>query len=235
MKNWYSIKAKAKDAEVWIYEEIGDYWDSGVSSKQFAKDLKDIGPVDTITVHLNSPGGIVWDGIAIYNLLKQHAAKVIVSIEGLAASIASVIAMAGDETRMAENAMMMIHDPWGVAVGSAEDMRKTADAMDKVKDSILAAYVAKCGGKTKEKNLSEMMAVETWLSAQEAMECGLVDSITDELQIAASFDLSKFKFKKIPEQFVKAENTDMRQRLAAMSIKTQRIRAACGPQGMPAS
>ncbi len=225
-KKWWSIKAKAKDAEIWIYEEIGDFWDAGVSAKDFAKDMQTIGKVDRIILHLNSPGGIVWDGIAIYNILKQHPAQVSVNIEGLAASIASVVAMAGNEVIMAENAMMMIHDPWGFSMGSADEMRKTADMLDKVKESILNAYVAKSNGKTDEPKFVDLMSAETWMNASEAMDFGLIDSVSESIQLAASFDLSKYKYRNAPQNRV--ECSDSRQRCARMSIKCQQLRAASG-------
>lgn len=225
MKKWYSIKAKAQDAEIWIYEEIGDFWDGGVSAKQFAEDLKGLGRVNNITLHLNSPGGVVTDGIAIYNLLKQNQARITVNIEGWAASIASVIAMAGDEILMAENGLMMIHDPWGLAIGNAADMRAAADVLDKMRDSIIMAYAKK--SKRDDHNFAELMAAETWMTAQEALDYGLIDKITDSMQMAASFDLSKFKYRNIPEKF-QPQNTDHRQRLASMSMTCKKIKVASG-------
>jgi ATP-dependent Clp protease, protease subunit len=234
MKKWYSIKGKAQDAEIWIYEEIGDFWDSGISAKSFAEELKALGKVDNIFLHLNSPGGVVWDGIAIYNLLKQNSARVNVSIEGLAASIASVVAMAGDEVTMAENAMMMIHNPWGITIGNAGDHRAAADMLDKIGDSIILAYLDK-QKKTmpdeemdpQKKKMAGLMDAETWMSAQEAMDHGLIDKIGESIKMAASFDLSKFKYRKIPENF-KAGNMDYRQRKALQDMACKRIKAACG-------
>jgi ATP-dependent Clp protease protease subunit len=234
MKKWYSIKAKAQDAEIWIYEEIGNFWGEGVSAKSFAEDLKALGKVNNIFLHLNSPGGIVWDGIAIYNLLKQHQARVNVSIEGLAASIASVVAMAGDEITMAENAMMMIHNPWGLTIGNAGDHRAAADMLDKIGDSIILAYLDKQkktmpdeGMDPQKKKMAGLMDAETWMSAQEAMDHGLIDKITQSLDMAASFDLSKFKYRHIPENF-KPANMDIRQKLAQQNSACQRITAASG-------
>jgi len=201
---WYDIKAKAKDAEIWIYEEIGDFWDGGVSAKEFAKELKALGKVETINLHLNSPGGVVTDGIAIYNLLKQNQARINVNIEGWAASIASVVAMAGDEISMAENGLMMIHDPWGLAIGNSADMRAAADVLDKMRDSIVMAYVKKAKQEDQEassEKFAGLMAAETWMTAQEALDHGLIDNITDTVKMAASFDLSKFKYRNLPENF----------------------------------
>ena len=117
--------AQAKDAEIIIYDEIGAF---GIPAKAFLDELKALGPVPEVTVRINSPGGSVFDGVAIYNALKRHDAVVTVWIDGIAASIASMIAMAGDEVVMPENAMLMLHDPSGLAIGTAADMRALADA-----------------------------------------------------------------------------------------------------------
>ena len=230
--NWYKIVNKSDKAEIWIYEEIGNFWGEGVSAKSFAKDLKALGKIDNILLHLNSPGGVVWDGIAIYNLLKQHQARVNVSIEGLAASIASVVAMAGDEITMAENAMMMIHNPWGLTIGNAGDHRQAADMLDKIGDSIILAYVNKQNPNPDEmdpqkKKMAGLMDAETWMSAQDAKDLGLVDNITESIKMAASYDLSRFKYRHTPETF-KPENMDIRQKLARQNIACQRIKAASG-------
>jgi ATP-dependent Clp protease protease subunit len=224
MKN-YSMQAKGnKKAEIAIYQEIGGYWD-GVSAKQFAEDLKGLGDIDEINLRMNSPGGEVFEGITIYNVLKNHKARVIVDIDGLAASIASVIAMAGDEIRMADNALMMIHDAWGFAVGTADDMRKTADTMDKVNGTIIGTYVKRTS--KEEAKIIDMMHAETWMTAKEAKENGFIDQITDALEMAAHFDLNKFKYRNTPQNNFKADN---RCRLASMSLAAQKIRIASNPK-----
>ena len=145
----------------------------------------------TIHLHINSPGGSVFDGQAIYTAIKRHPADVISYVDGLAASIASVIALAGNTVVMAENALFMIHDPWGSASGTAADMRLTADILDKVKATIVNAYCAKTGKPADE--VEAMMTAETWMSAQEAVDEGFADEVSAEIQLAASFDLSRFK------------------------------------------
>lgn len=194
----YSMKAQTTEAEIWLYEEIGggDWFGSGISAKQFANDLKALGKVKQISLRLNSPGGDVFDGIAIYNILKQNPARVIVYVDGLAASIASVIAMAGDEIHMAGNATMMIHKAWGMTIGNSADMQAMADTLAKLDGTLTGTY-AKRTGKEFEV-ISQMMADETWMNAQEAFDLGFVDRITEELKLAAHFDLDKFKFKKNP-------------------------------------
>lgn len=189
-QSWYSIKAKAADtAEISIYDEIG-FW--GVSAASFAQDLKDCGNnLKQINLHIHSPGGDVFDGIAIYNLLKNHPANVTVYIDGLAASMASVIAMAGNEVIMPENAMMMIHKPWGIQGGDADDMRKYADLLDKVENTLIPAYASKTG-KTPEE-LAEMLTAETWLNGKECVEQGFADKLAEPLVAMASIKSRKLE------------------------------------------
>lgn len=196
-QSWYSIKAKANDtAEISIYDEIG-YW--GITAKSFSKDLKALGNnLKQINLHIHSPGGDVFDGIAIYNLLKNHPANVTVYIDGLAASMASVIAMAGNEVIMPENAMMMIHKPWGIQGGDAEDMRKYADLLDKVENTLIPAYASKTG-KTPEE-LAEMLSAETWLNGKECVEQGFADKLAEPLVAMASIKSRKLEdFENMPK------------------------------------
>jgi hypothetical protein len=130
MKTWYQIKAKSdkpKAADISIYDEIG-MW--GVSASAFMRDLRSMGELDEINLSIHSPGGDVLDGWAIYNALKNNKAKVTARVEGLAASMASVILMAADEIEIPENAYVMIHNPWGVAIGDAEELRDTAELIE---------------------------------------------------------------------------------------------------------
>lgn len=196
-QSWYSIKAKANDtAEISIYDEIG-FW--GVTAQSFSKDLKALGNnLKQINLHIHSPGGDVFDGIAIYNLLKNHPANVTVYIDGLAASMASVIAMAGNEVIMPENAMMMIHKPWGIQGGDAEDMRKYADLLDKVENTLIPAYANKTG-KTPEE-LAEMLSAETWFNGKECVEQGFADKLAEPLVAMASIKSRKLEdFENMPK------------------------------------
>jgi len=199
----YSMQAADKGVgEIFLYDDIGDSWD-GTTAKSFAEDLKGLGELRTLNVFINSPGGYVFDGVAIYNQLKRHKARKVVQIDGIAASIASVIAMAGDEIAIAANGMMMIHDPWAFAFGTAAEMRKMADSLDKVRDSILGTYVRRTGADGE--RIEAMMAEETWFDAEDALELGFADKITEEVAIAAKargFDLSKFR--NAPAELVKA-------------------------------
>ncbi len=186
---WFEFVSKGvSELEILIYDEIGAW---GVSAKDFATELNRFKDVKNITLRLNTPGGSVMDGNAIYNALKRHKAQVAVEIDGMALSMGSVIAMAGDTITMAENAMFMIHNPWGMAVGDSDELRKTADVMDKMKNTIITPYVNKTGMDAKD--VSELMDNETWFDASEALDKGFIDSITDYVEISAHFDLSKFQ------------------------------------------
>ena len=171
-----------------IYDEIGAF---GIPAKTFLDELKALGPVAELTVRINSPGGSVFDGVAIYNALKRHDAAITVWIDGIAASIASMIAMAGDEVVMPENAMLVLHDPSGLVAGTASDMRAMADALDKMAAAMVAAYRDKSGRDDAE--IEALMAAETWLSAEEAVELGLADRVEQPVKMAAHFDLSRFR------------------------------------------
>jgi len=197
----YQIKSKAKSAEILIYEEIGAGWLGGISAKQFADDVKTLKKVSNINVRINSEGGSVFDGHAIYNTLRNHPAHITVDIDGLAASIASIIAMAGDEIRMAENGFMMIHDPWMVAAGTADELRGQADVMDKVQEKLVNTYVNRTGGNPED--IAAWMADETWMNAEEALERGFIDSINEETRMAAV--VHKDRYKHTPENLIPPE------------------------------
>lgn len=184
----YKIIAKGKAAELFLYGFVGG-WD-GVTAKRVADDLKALGKVDVINVRMNSFGGEVFEGYAIYNQLKRHPARVEIDIDGAACSIASIIACAGDSVRMARNAMYMIHDPAGGAWGTAADLRKTADLLEQVRSQLVDTYVQRTG--LAANVVSDYMTAETWFKASEAAELGFVDQVTDALDMAASADLSKF-------------------------------------------
>jgi len=184
------IENKSDEETVYIYDEISWF---GVDAGTFVKDLNDI-KAKTIHLRFNSPGGSVFDGTAIFNAIKQHKSKTVSHIDGLAASIASVIALASDEVRMSENAFLMIHDPWSIVIGNAETMREEADLLDKVGGVIAKTYMDKTG--KEEKEIKKLMDAETWLTAEEAKEAGFVDVIEenekDEKAKATLFDLSVF-------------------------------------------
>jgi ATP-dependent Clp protease protease subunit len=188
--NGLKIENKTEESTVYIYDEIS-FW--GISADDFVKELQEIS-AGIIHVRLNSPGGSVFDGTAIYNALKQHSAKVVVHVDGLAASIASVIAMAGDEVHMGEGSYLMVHDPWSIMIGTADDFRQEADLLDKVGGTISGIYQSKTG--KDETEIKDMMAAETWLTADEAVEMGFADKVDKgkekKNQVKNLFDLSVF-------------------------------------------
>jgi ATP-dependent Clp protease, protease subunit len=188
LKRWYDFRAQARGAEIVIYDEIGAF---GIPAKAFLDELKALGPVAELTVRINSPGGSVFDGVAIYNALKRHDAVITVWIDGIAASIASMIAMAGDEVVMPENAMLVLHDPSGLVAGTASDMRAMAEALDRMKAGMVAAYRDKSGRDDAE--IEALLRDETWLSAQEAVALSLADRVDEPVRMAARFDLSRFR------------------------------------------
>ncbi len=188
MPTWYDIRARAAGAEVAIYDEIGAY---GVTAKGFLAELGALPTGTPVDLRLNSPGGSVFDAVAIHNALKRHDGPVTVWIDGIAASAASYVAMAGDEIVMPENAFLMIHDPAGLVMGTAEDMRAMAEALDKVKGSLVGGYAAKSGRAPEE--VSALMAAETWFDAADAVAQGFADRIADPVRIAATFDIARFR------------------------------------------
>ena len=181
-KTWYNITASAEgdtSAEVSIYDAIGGY---EINAKQFVDELKDIN-AETIHLRINSPGGSVIDGNAIFKALQRHDAKIVAHIDGLAASMASVIAMAGDEIHMSDNALLMIHNQWTVSMGDADELRADADLLDKMSASILSAYGR---SQYEPEEIKDLMDAETWFTAQEAFDAGLIDHIDTGLRAAAS-------------------------------------------------
>lgn len=169
---WYAIRNEAGDVpEIFIYDEIGGW---GIWASELIAQLNNI-DAPRIKVRVFSPGGYVDQGIAIFNALRKHPAAIDIEVDSLAASIATVVVLSGDTIRIAENARFMIHDPWGGAVGTAEDMRKAADVMDIYHESIVATYAARTGISRDE--IESMMAAETWLTPAQCVEMGFADEI----------------------------------------------------------
>ncbi len=209
MKTWYALSARAeiRQTEISIFDEIGYY---GVSAKQFIGDLKRVPADHEIVLKIHSPGGEVFDGNAIFNALKRHPGGVTVQIEGLAASMATVISLAGAPVKMAANGFYMIHNPWGVAMGDADEMRDQAALLEKIREGMIAAYAAKSGQELEQ--IAAWMDAETWFTAAEAQAAGFVDEVTDSLALAAS--ANKFsrlgKFRNAPSDLT-ARSVDMDQ------------------------
>lgn len=214
--------------EILIYDQIGsDFWSEGITAKQFVHDLQAKGKVRRIDVRINSPGGSFFDGLAIYNTLKNHPAVVDVYIDGIAFSMASVIAMAGDTISMAKNALMMIHNPKGVASGTPEEILAYAELMTKARDSIVMAYEDKTGIPRDE--ILAMVNAETYLDADEAVAKGFADEVTEQLAVAAHCTLPEFI--NVPAE-VQAKLTSLSTE-TAMADST--IDVAGTPQRIPAT
>ena len=204
LKFWNVMKNdEEKSAELILYGSIGsdEYWDD-ISDKAFKQDIENLGDVENITLHINSPGGSVFSAVAIANTLKNHKAKITANIDGLAASAATIITSACDTVRMPKNALFMVHNPITFAYGNNQDMQKTLEMLNKVKNSIIETYLNKA--KTDKETLSELMDNETWMSAEEAKEYGFIDEILDEnvekevienklIINNMAFDISRFK------------------------------------------
>lgn len=199
----FALRGEGSDTlEIDIYDVIGEsFWGDSVSAKDVRAKLKEAKSVSTIKLRVNSRGGDVIDGFAIYNLLNEHPARVEADIDALAASMASVVIMAADEIRIAKNAMVMIHNPWGMGIGGSEDMRSLADLLDKMTGQIADAYVARTGQSIEE--VTAMMAAETWMTADEAKAKGFVDMVktakTGKAKTKAYASLDLTGFRHVPE------------------------------------
>lgn len=187
-KEWYKIKNNASEtSDVYLFNDIGTF---GITAQSFIDEIKEYDNKE-LNIHINSLGGEVFEGMAIYSIIQRRKAKTTVYIEGIAASIASVIALAADEVIMSENSLLMIHNAWGGTQGDARDMRKQADVLDKITNEIAEVYVKKT--KIPYDKVIEMMNEETWLTAKEAVALGFVNSISEPIKVAAKYDVSRFK------------------------------------------
>ena len=190
-RSWFTIKAQAESdqADVLIYDYIG--W-GGVTAADFAKALTAI-TAKTISVRINTPGGDVFDGLAIFNSLKAHGSQIHVKVDGIAASIGSIIAMAGHTITMGESTFMMIHNPWALSIGNAADMREMAGILDKIGGSLADIYASRA--KITKEQAQSWMDAETWFTADEAKAAGLADAVQgsgESAQAKTSFDLSGY-------------------------------------------
>lgn len=202
MKKW-TMKAENKKAEIYLYSDIGyDFWEGTSTAETFAKDLKDLGDVNNIELHINSGGGDVFDGQAIHSLLKNHKAYVTCYVDGLAASIASVIAMGADKILMPKNAMMMIHNAWTGMYGNSQELRKMADDLDIINDTIVSTYLNRA--KVPEDEIRELMNNESWLNADKCLELGLCDEVLEPMKATASISREQAKnFRNVPKELIK--------------------------------
>jgi len=218
----YRVQGKgSKTAEVYIYEDVGEGWFGGVGAKRFADDLKAVGEVSQIDVRINSYGGDVFDGFAIYRQLVDHPARVTTYVDGVAASIASVIAMAGDEIVVSEAGFVMIHNAWTMAFGDGAEMRKTADRLDAVTEQIAGVYIKRTG-KTKDR-VAAWMNDETWFNSAEAVEHGFATRVVENLQIAAKAEPTRLKFQRRPAQLEAGARPDFDRLRSQVSVWAERL------------
>jgi len=187
--NWYQISNKAEDdfADIYLFSEIGGM---DITAKTFVDDLQGLGNKN-LNVYINSLGGSVFDGIAIYNTLRNYKGKVTTKIQGIGASIASVIALAGNRIEMSDNSLLMIHDPYAVAGGNSTEMRKTAELLDKIRNEIAGIYQKQTG--LNKETIEELMTNETWFNSTEALEKGFITDISEGVEVKNEYDLTKFK------------------------------------------
>jgi len=186
--DWYDMVSQDDYTDVYIYDVVG----YETTAKEFVKELNQI--ENAIHLHLNTPGGDVFDGNTIHNALVQHPAPVHVYVDGLAASIGSVIAMAGDTINIAKNGAIMIHDPWVMSMGNADELRKQAKVLDKVRDALVTTYVDKTGQEAGQ--IMQWMNEETWFDADEALAAGFATEIIDNVGTQNHSDLSVYN--KVP-------------------------------------
>lgn len=186
-RTWFNIKAQADETvEVSIFDEIG-YW--GVTAKDFIDGIKPH-KGKPLALSINSLGGDVFAGIAMYNALRNHGGEITVRVLGVAASAASLVAMAGDKIKMPRNAFMMVHNPWMFAAGNADELRDAADVLDKIGNALAGTYASRTGKTVEE--VRKMLSEDTWLSAEEAVEAGFADEVEEEMKAAAAvFDLDR--------------------------------------------
>jgi ATP-dependent protease ClpP protease subunit len=194
-KPWYRLRAARKTAELLLYQEIGL---GGQTSKDLVERLDALGALDEITVRINSPGGDVFDALAIHQTLSRHPARVVVTVDALCASAATLVALAGDEIRMAENALWMIHEPWTVAMGNSADLLKQSDLLDTVAEQIVSIYVRRTGLTGEE--IRDLMRAETWYTAPQALAAGFVDAIDAPLRLAALIRHPLNRFHNFPKE-----------------------------------
>lgn len=194
--------ADNKPAVLSIYDEIGFF---GTNAKDFIADLGKV-QGSTLNVEINSPGGDVFAGLAIYNALKLSGKEIVVKVMGVAASAASLIAMAGDKIVMPKNTFMMIHNPWSFAMGNADELREQADTLDKIGSSLLATYAARTG--KSEDEIAPLLAKDTWLTADEALELGFATEVVEDVKAKASFDMARADLpENVKAVFVAAKET----------------------------
>ncbi|WP_294363528.1 head maturation protease, ClpP-related [uncultured Clostridium sp.] len=210
-KKYWEFKAKADDsteADLYLYVEIASWGDGyyAHSAQSFKTELDALGNIKVLNVYINSPGGSVFEGNSIYNMLKRKSRECEINmyVDGMAASIASVILMVGTNISMPKNAMVMIHKAKGGCYGDEEEHRQCADFIEKINDNMKQVYLDRSNGKLDEATLDFWLSNgDTWLSAQDCLDYGLCDEITEEIQLVAKYDMKVLKqYHNIPKDFL---------------------------------
>lgn len=187
-RTWYALNNQSDtEVDVYIYDEIGGW---GITAKNFIEEMSFIPSGKTINLRINSPGGSVFDAVAMFNFLARRKDRKVVYVDGMAASSASVLAMVGDEIVMPANAMMFLHNPWSIAVGNSDQLEKEADALSKIQAAIVSIYANRTGQSIE--RVQQLMDDETWMSAAEAVELGFADRADEARQVAAKFDATLY-------------------------------------------
>lgn len=210
----FKVNLAASVPEVLIYDDIGRSMFGGLSAKDFATEWGKIpASAAKVSIRINSGGGDVFDGVAIYNTIRRHSGHKVVDIDGGALSIASVIAMAGDEIRMADGAMMMIHKPWSMTVGDADELRKRADLMDQVEEQVIGIYARRT--RMEPDKLADMLREETWMDSEDAVAMGFADAVSKDLAIAA----------RVNPACITSQAPNRRERLSALFRHHEKMRS----------
>ncbi|EPH3101445.1 head maturation protease, ClpP-related [Providencia stuartii] len=234
LDKWNSgIRAASSDNTISVLDVIGeDFWGEGVTAKRISAALRAIGNQDVV-VNINSPGGDMFEGLAIYNLLRAHNGKVTVNILGIAASAASVIAMAGDEIRMGRGAFLMIHNCWAVGVGNRHDFAKLANDLAPFDKSMSDIYVARSG--LPEETISQMMDNETYIGASDAIEKGFADSLLAADAMDDGDESPQAAIRKLDALLAKAKTPRSERRRLISALTRSMPSATSDPHGMPSA
>lgn len=228
-----SIKAASTDNTISILDVIGeDYWGEGVTTKRIAAALRAIGNNDVV-VNINSPGGNMFEGLAIYNQLRAHSGKVTVNVLGIAASAASIIAMAGDEIQMGRGAFLMIHNCWGVCIGNRHDLAKLAQDMEPFDKSMCDIYMARSGQASDA--ISQMMDNETYIGASDAIEKGFADNLLSADVINDGDESPQAAIRKLDALLAKSNTPRAERRKLISALTGSTPGATSAPNGMPSA
>ncbi|EPM3466347.1 TPA: head maturation protease, ClpP-related [Providencia stuartii] len=234
LDKWNSgIRAASSDNTISVLDVIGeDFWGEGVTAKRISAALRAIGNQDVV-VNINSPGGDMFEGLAIYNLLRAHSGKVTVNVLGIAASAASIIAMAGDEIQMGRGAFLMIHNCWAVGVGNRHDFAKLANDLAPFDKSMSDIYVARSG--LPEETISQMMDNETYIGANDAIEKGFADSLLAADVMDDGDESPQAAIRKLDALLAKAKTPRSERRRLISALTRSMPSATSDPHGMPSA